>query len=527
MLIRTKSDELFVRDGGVWNEERGQRVIRFIESFLVLESGQPFRLLDWQKEFIRCVYCWEKDGLRRIKLALLTLARKNGKSALTFGLTAYHLIADGEQSPSCVSCACTKEQAGQIYDWFRFAVENNPKLSSALRCTASRKTIHYPKRNGTYRSLASEANANFGHGHSFVIYDELAFHRKDDLYIALKNSTDARPNGLQVITSTSGWNKNGAFFKLTQYAKKVLSGEVIDTTFSPHVFETPATADLDDESNWHLANPSLGITQSIADFRHQWHRERQDATSKLAFQRLKFNMWTDAENSWIAPETWDSCQGNATIPDGSEVYVGVDIGATRDLTAITLVAPQQDKSFKVRTVGFVPEAALQTRDGVNTVVYQSCVKHGDLRLTKGNATDEKAVIAHLDELRSRYKVLSVTFDKWQSLTLSNHLAQHNVTVFGFPQTHSYFNAPCLELEKLVNTKRITHDGSPLLRWQIGHTYLDRDSKGYVKPTTSRPENKKDNLISLLMALSQALQAGTVQAKPSVYETRGLFVLGTR
>ena len=527
MIVRTKSDEQFLKDGGVWSDEAGDKVIRFVESFLVLEDGQPFRLTDWQKADIRQVYCWLKpDGTRRVKVALWTLGRKNGKSALTFALAAYHLIADGEQSPSCVSCACTKEQASQIYEWFRFAVELNPKLSSALRCTASKKTIHYPKRNGYYRSLASEANANFGHGHSFVIYDELAFHKKDDLYIALKNSTDARPNGLQVITSTAGWNKNGAFYKLVSYSRKILSGEVIDTTFMPFVYEIPEGAE-DDEQNWHLANPSLGITQTIEDFRHQWARERQDATSKLAFKRLKFNQWTDSEASWIAPETWDACVGNATIPDGAEVHIGIDIGATRDLTAISLVAPQPDKTYRIKSWGFVPEAALKLRDGVNTVVYQSCAKFGDLRLTKGNATDEREIIKFLDELRQRYKVLSITFDKWQSLVLSNDCQAKGLTVYGFPQTCSYFNAPCLELEKLVNQRRLTHDGSPLLRWQIGHTYLDRDSKGYVKPTTSRPENKKDNLISLLMALSQALQAGTTQARPSVYETRGLFVLGTR
>lgn len=526
MIVRHKSDEAFLESGGTWDEAAGQRVIDFIERFLVLESGEPFTLLPWQRDFIRSVYCWRKpDGTRRIKLALLTVARKNGKSCLTYGLTAYHLIADGEQSPSCVSCACTREQASQVFDWFRFAIDSNPTLAKALHYVTSKKTIYYPKRNGKYRSLASEATANFGHGHSFVIHDELAFHKRDDLYTALKNSTDARPNGLQVITSTAGWNKNGAFYKLVQYARKVLSGEVVDVTFQPFIYEVPDGADLDAGPEvWTLANPSLGITQTAEDFANQWQREKQDATTRHAFELLKFNRWQDAPNSWLPVDAWDSCKGNATIPDKAPVVVGVDVGATRDLTAISVIHARPDKSFAVQSWGFVPEGALQTRDGVNVQAYQAFAKSGALVITPGTATDELRLIRFLDELRDRYTVRAVVFDKWQSLTLANHCMRQGVETYNFPQTHSYFNAPCIELEKLVNNRKIVHDGNPLLRWQVGHTYLDRDRKGYVKPITSRPENKKDNLIATLMALSLAIQRDTGPTKPSVYEGRGLVVL---
>lgn len=525
MLVRHKSDQAFIEAGGTWDEAAGQRVIKFIETFLVLENGQPFTLLDWQRDFIRSTYCWKKpDGTRRVKLALLTLGRKNGKSCLTYGLTAYHLIADGELSPSCVSCACTREQASQVFDWFKFAIDHNPKLTNALHCVPSKKSIFYPKRNGKYRSLSSDANSNFGHGHSFVIHDELAFHKRDDLYTALKNSTDARPNGLQIITSTAGWNKNGQFFKLVQYARKVLSGEIIDTTFQPWIFEVPDGYDLDDEANWKLANPSLGVAQSVQDFRHQWEREKRDATSRLAFLRLKYNQWTDAENAWISPEAWDLCKGNATIPDKAGVVLAVDVGATRDLTAISIIQPREDKAYVVQSWGFVPEGALKTRDGANTQVYQAFAKSGSLIITPGTATDELRLIKFLDDLRTKYTVKAIVFDKWQSLTLANHCMRQGLEVYNFPQTHSYFNAPCLELEKLVNNKQIVHDGNPLLRWQIGHTYLDRDHKGYVKPITARPENKKDNLISLIMALSIAISKDTGPAKPSIYETRPMMVL---
>lgn len=519
MLIRHPSDEEKIKLGHVWNEEAGQRVITFIERYLVLEDGRTFTLLPWMKDTIRSWYCWQKpDGTRSTKVGLLTCGRKNAKSCLTYGLTAYHLIADGEQSPSCVSCAVNREQAAQIFDWFRYAIDNNATLSKALHTVASKKSIFYPKRNGRYRSLASDAGGNFGHGHTFVIHDELAFHKRDDVYTALKNSTDAKPNGLQIITSTAGWNKNGAFYKLVQYSRKVMSGEVIDPTFQPFIFEAKSE-DYDDPANWYAANPSLGTVQSVEDFKANWNRDKQEGTSRLSAIRLKMNRWTDAENSWINVDEWDACKGHVPSLDGQAVILGVDVGASRDLTGISLVATDGNKML-VKSWGFVPEGAMKTRENVNAHMYQTCQQDGSLTITEGTATDENFIIKFLDDLCRRHQVKAVVFDKWQSLVISNYLAKKGVTVWNFPQSHSYFNAPCLELEKLVGQRRITHDGNQLLRWQIAHTYLSRDSKGYVKPTTSRPENKKDNLIALLMAVSQCL-AGTVEAKKSIYEERGV------
>lgn len=524
MLVRHDSDRAFLDSGGVWDESAGQKVINFIERYLILEDGKPFKVMPWMQDVIHSWYSWiTPDGRRRTRIGLLTCGRKNAKSIFTYGLTGYHLVADGVQSPACSSCAVNKEQAAQIFDWLKFSIENNPKLNKALHCIPSKKIILYPAKNGRYRSLASDSKGgNYGHGHTFVIHDELAFHHKDDIYNILKNSTDAR-HGLQVITSTAGFNKNGIFHKLVDYSRKILDGSVIDTTFQPWVFEVPEGRE-DDETAWVLGNPSLGVCQSIEDFRQQWTREKRDASTRHVFQVLKFNQQKDAERVWINVDAWDAC--TSALPDltGRECYLGCDVGATRDLTAISAVFPLGDNTFAVMSWAWVPQGALNTRDGTNNVLYQSFAKEGSLEITPGTGTDEYHIISQLDKLRATYKVKAVLFDRWQSLPLSNHCKRHGITTYNFSQTHSYFNGPVIELERLVGRKHIKHDGkNSLLRWQIGHTYLDTDGKGYKKPITSRPENKKDSLIALLMALSQAVQEQGTN-KPSVYESRPLLVV---
>jgi phage terminase large subunit-like protein len=60
---------------------RAQRVVDFIEEFLVVpegkDVGKPVRLRDWQREFIDTVYSTPT------RLAILSMGRKNGKSAIS------------------------------------------------------------------------------------------------------------------------------------------------------------------------------------------------------------------------------------------------------------------------------------------------------------------------------------------------------------------------------------------------------------------------------------------------------------
>ena len=521
-LIRHKSAEERLRQGHVWDEEAGQKVIRFAERYLVLEDGRPLVLMPWMKDCIRSWYCWKRpNGTRSVKIGLLSCGRKNAKSVLTYALTAYHLIAEPGVGKSCVSCACDKAQAAQIYGWLTFAIDRHPVLKNALHYVNSKKEIVYPKMSSVYKSLSSETRGGkLGHGHNFVVVDELAFHKSETVYNQLKDSGKARPNSLQIITSTSGWNRNSDFYRLVQHSRKVLSGEVVDLSFEPWIFEAK-TDDYDDEANWRAANPSMGVTIDLDEFREQWDRDKQNPTSKLTALRLNMNVWTESESGWISLDDFDKCKGGFPVFDKTTpVYLGLDYGMTQDLTAISMVAKVSDRYY-LRTWGYVPEKAL-TRENQNTHIYQTCQQAGCLELTKGKVIDERYICKKLDELVAMYDVRAVAFDKWNALTTFNHLTNRGVQAQHFPQYHSWYNGPAVEFERLIHQGKFVHDGNPLLRWQLGHTSLHRDSKGYVKPVTQQPYQKKDNIMATLMAMSQCLTSA--EARPSVYETRGLTLV---
>ena len=71
---------------------RGEKVCQFIERYCLIPEGskvgQPIKLLDFQRKFVLDVY----DNPAGTSRAYLSVARKNGKSALIAAIVLAHLV---------------------------------------------------------------------------------------------------------------------------------------------------------------------------------------------------------------------------------------------------------------------------------------------------------------------------------------------------------------------------------------------------------------------------------------------------
>lgn len=96
---------------------RGERVIAFIERFCIVPEGkligQPMRLDPFQKDFILAVY----DNPAGTDMAILSIARKNGKTGLIAGILLAHLVGpEAVQNTQIVSGALSREQAAIVFN---------------------------------------------------------------------------------------------------------------------------------------------------------------------------------------------------------------------------------------------------------------------------------------------------------------------------------------------------------------------------------------------------------------------------
>ena len=110
---------------------RAERVVRFLEEFLAVPEGkdgrEPVGLRHWQREFIDKVY---STPTRR---AILSMGRKNGKSAITAMLLLAHL-AGPEALPNSqiYSAAQSRDQASLVFGLAAKMVRRSPDLNEVV-----------------------------------------------------------------------------------------------------------------------------------------------------------------------------------------------------------------------------------------------------------------------------------------------------------------------------------------------------------------------------------------------------------
>src|SRR5580765_4272879 len=124
---------------------RAKAVIRFIEQLTIPSGtgqGKPFKLEPFQKAFIRDVYEPYIGDRRVVRRAILSMARKNGKTALIAAIVLAHLVGpEAVVHGEIYSAANDRDQAAIVYKFARQMVELEPELLQEIELVPSTKTM--------------------------------------------------------------------------------------------------------------------------------------------------------------------------------------------------------------------------------------------------------------------------------------------------------------------------------------------------------------------------------------------------
>lgn len=248
----------------IFDENKGQRPIRFIEQFCRHSkgkwAGKPIQLELYQKAFIEALYGFidEETGLRKYKKAVFLVGRKNGKSTLDSGLGNYMLMMDEEGGAECYAVAVKRDQAKIVWEEAKRMVKQSPELAKRTRCLIT--GMFYDKTNSQFKALASDSNSLDGLNSSFVVADEIHAWKDKNLLDVMYDSMSARDQPILLETSTMGTIRESVFDNEYDYCSEVLEGyegksNVVDETILPVIYELDKAIEWQDEKKWYKANP--------------------------------------------------------------------------------------------------------------------------------------------------------------------------------------------------------------------------------------------------------------------------------
>ncbi len=520
--------EWAVNGEGITDEgmRRAQAVINFIELLHVPSGegqGHPIKLRKWQKQFIYDVYAPLENGKRRVRRAIFSVARKNGKTALIAALVIAHLCGPvAEINGEIYSAATDREQAGQVFKFARQMVEAEPEFGPDGDCpltvVPSTKTILCKSNGSFYRALSAEAGTKHGLNPSVWIYDELAQARDHELYDVLNTSQGARSEPLGFVISTQSPDPEHPLSKLIDDGLRANSRGI-----AVHLYAAPEECDdLLDETAWAAANPALADFRKIEDIRALAEEAVRQPSKEAAFRNLYLNQRVDQKTPLIARSEWKACQSQdedecnpntGVLRKGEKIYLGLDLSAKVDLTALVAVSAEHG-SDRVKAWHWKPKDYLQDHGTRDAFDYPTMAKIGWLDAPPGKIIDFGYVANVISKISQEYEIVGIAYDRHKIDALLKELDNIGIEAYRdekdkrdgairFVDWGQGFigMGPAVDaLEESIIRRRFVHDGNPVLAFCFANAIVQMNSAGDRKLDKAATRFRIDGSVACAMAL---------------------------
>jgi phage terminase large subunit-like protein len=491
-----------------FDKEKASKICKFIEVLPHIKgiwAGKPIVLEPWQIFILTTVFGWvDKQGLRRFKTAYTEVPRKNAKSTLSSGVALYMLCADGEGGPEVYSAATTRDQAKIVWEDAKRMVDRCGPLREYFGVQTSAHSVFVPGNAGVFKALARDSGGNLdGLNIHCAIIDELHAHKTREVWDVTETATGARFQSLIWGITTAGFNRTGICYEQRAYSIKILDRVHVDEEYFGIIYTIDEGDDWTDPLNQQKANPNWGVSVNPEDIARKARKAMEMAAATNNFLTKHLNVWVNADTAWMNMRAWDACADpTLRIEDfiGEECWVGVDLATVSDVAAMAILFKRKDE-FYLFGKYYLPE---ETAEDPSKSHYQGWARQGIFTLTPGNVTDYEYILDDIRALCETHRVKFMGFDPYQASHILNILQGEGLPVGKYPQQVAYMSAPMKQLEALILSNKLKHNGDPVMTWMISNVVCHMDAKENVYPRKEFPENKIDGAVAAIMALGEAM-----------------------
>lgn len=478
-------------DGPIYTEF-AEAVCRVTKDSVAAPAGELLHLRDWQKELLNHALARRVDGRFKHRVALVGMARKNGKSALaaSMGLSALTLGGNGSE---IYSCAADRDQARIVFGTAKRMVELDPELSSMF--TLYRDVIEYKDKGSVYRALSAEAYTKEGLNPSpIVIFDEVHAQPNRELWDVMSLAGGARSDSLLLGITTAGVKtqangQDSLAYSLYQYGQKLVKGELVDPSFFFAWWEPKnPEADHRDKQLWIESNPGFADIVDAEDFESAVLR-----TPEAEFRTKRTNCFVSTATAWLPTGSWEALIDTERTPEqGEDVILAFDGAFSNDSTALIAWLLGGDKPH-LMVVG-IWERPDDAEQGWHVPV----------------AEVEQTII---DTFRnSNYQTKEIVFDpaRWQRTFMV--LDEQGMPVVSYPNSAERMVPATQKFYEAVVNQSFTHDGDERMARHITNCVTKQSSRGVMVAKASS-KRKVDAAVAAIFGYDRATQPA--EPKPPV------------
>ncbi len=518
----------------IYIPKRAEIAVKFMEILPDISTGKPVKLAQFQLFIVYSLFGWyRKDNtdLRRFNKALISMARKNGKSALISSIAIFEFLGGKFpiQNRQIYCTAQSREQASIVFDMVVQRLDGLLSKSEAIRESVHkvRNEIKHVPSYSVLKPLSKETGNINGLAPTLSILDEYGASKDNSMMEVLESGSMLQPNMLTLIISTAYFDLNSPMYTQEyQYGRKILNGDTDNENYFVLVYEQDDEKEIYNEEMWIKSNPLMEV-EAIKDTLIRNLRKRvSESIAKndlLGLIVKNFNMWKQgAENSFLPAKEWQACETDPINIYGRDVFLGLDLSRTDDITALYHIVPLEKERFYVDGHSFIGTVGgLEAKSKRDKIDYQMLIDHGYATATnlKSGFINITQVVHHAARLimDNNLNVIAFCYDPW---SISNFLSEWekeypdlDIPFIEVPQNFKFLSEPIKQFRFGVYERKILHSNNPLLNIAINNAVVKYDNNANVILDKQKNREKIDPIVATITGFSEARN----------YEYRGMDI----
>jgi phage terminase large subunit-like protein len=233
------------------------------------------------------------------------------------------------------------------------------------------------------------------------------------------------------------------------------------------------------------------------------------------FRNLVLNQRVEMAAPFVSRGIWllNSQTADDAVFYEEPVFVGIDLSAKNDLTAMAMLA-YRDK-WHVKTIFWTPEKGLRERAKRDRAPYDVWHSQGLIRAIPGASIDYETVAKDIADALDGCRVQAVAFDRWRFDLLKKEFDEIGVELPLLPFGQGFKDmAPAIDsLETLLLNEQMAHGANPVLTMCMANARIEKDAAGNRKMNKAKATGRIDGAVALAMAVGAVAMAQ--EAEPDI------------
>ena len=487
----------------------------------------PFKLEVWQKAKTSAIYgIVDKDGHRQFREVFEVVGRKNGKSLDAASDANYVFRQEGGYGARVFNIAPKFDQADIIYNCVWQMVQLDPewqelKEKSLVKDTQHRKVnddsmlvrhrqtdLFIPGLNSSVKKISFNSKSSDGFNPSLTINDEIAAWPGEKglkQYEVMKSGMGARPEGLIMSVTTSGYENDGIFDELMKRSTRFLLGDSKEKKLLPFLYMIDDLDKWNDINELRKANPNLGVSIPV-DYLIEEIAVAEGSLSKKAEFITKYCCRKQNSSlAWLPASVVENAGGDQfELSDFGECYAvgGIDLSQTRDLTAATLVVESGGELY-VFAHFWLPAEKIDEATQRDGLPYNIYIQRGLLSPSGDNFVDYHDCFEWFRQIVEEHKIypLQIGYDRYSAQYLVQDMASYGFHMDDVYQGENLYGV-IQETQGLLEDGRIHIGDNDLLKIHLLNSAIKMSTeRGRGKLIKLSPSLHIDGAAALLDAMT--------------------------